>query len=515
MLKINMFNNKNSILQRLVSGSIASWTRIFLLIFVQILLVPIYLSNWDVTIYGAWLLIMSFLNILMTFSLGVHDYVGFNCLKINKKNKKLISSKIISSIPILILFSLTSILLTILLNYNQQTIDILNINDSKLKSDWFNNLILLTVCYFFTSNISGIIERWFYPYNYYTSFIWLNVLKLFILSVFPAFGVYFGLNFNETVNVYIFSDFFYHIIFYYYIYIILKKEKLKVHKPKLKFTIDILKKSLFLSLRYIIDTVRQFGSRLVLAPLSNPEIVATFTTIRTGANFAQQGLMTIMTPIIPDLIKIIKERDQEKFIALTSFTWIAICIIISPLLIILQIYMPQFFNIWTLGKMEYNSELFAIFSIIILCFAINQPLDAIIRSNNLIKEQILISVTGALVVIIGMIFLVPHYSIVGAGISLLIAEITIMIILIFTSTKWLNKNRLKFPWKPYIIVLIVSLNTVVSFYLIIYNIDFYLITILQFLIHISMIFIFWIISPQIVKEKIYNVLKKYKDKVSF
>ena len=74
--------------QRIVSGSVASWTKIVVGFGTQIFLVPVYLSAWDASTYGVWLLLLAMLGALNLLALSYHDYVGFELLKVgNSRNK--------------------------------------------------------------------------------------------------------------------------------------------------------------------------------------------------------------------------------------------------------------------------------------------------------------------------------------------------------------------------------------------------------------------------------------------
>ena len=78
---------------------------------------------------------------------------------------------------------------------------------------------------------------------------------------------------------------------------LLKKERIKFVKPSLALGYSNFRMSLPLLGKSLFENVRQQGVRLVLAPLAGPVGLAAFSTMRTGANVALQGLNTIINPL--------------------------------------------------------------------------------------------------------------------------------------------------------------------------------------------------------------------------
>ena len=96
--------------------------------------------------------------------------------------------------------------------------------------------------------------------------------------------------------------------------------------------------------------MRQQGVRLVLAPLAGPVALAAFSTMRTGANVALQGLNTIVNPILPDLMRFLHDRDQPRSEAAFSTIWVVVVALMAPGVVILQLIMEPLFVFWTQGK---------------------------------------------------------------------------------------------------------------------------------------------------------------------
>src|SRR5690606_6867253 len=87
-----------SVSTRLISGSVASWAQIGITFITQMLLVPVYLSYWDVASYGLWLAILTLGYLLTALDFGHQEYLAYELLRIGKQNRKEISRYLYSGI---------------------------------------------------------------------------------------------------------------------------------------------------------------------------------------------------------------------------------------------------------------------------------------------------------------------------------------------------------------------------------------------------------------------------------
>src|SRR5690606_34422862 len=129
-------------------------------------------------------------------------------------------------------------------------------------------------------------------------------------------------------------------------------------------------------------------------------------------------------------------------------TMIGLC----PAIIVLQNIVEPLFLEWTRGQITFNPWLFASLSIGVLVFALAQPAIAVVRGNNILQPQILISALTAGIGVGGIFVLVPVFGITGAGITLLLSELAGIAAYLITAKKWLVKNGLKWPERPFTIV---------------------------------------------------------------
>jgi len=173
--------------------------------------------------------------------------------------------------------------------------------------------------------------------------------------------------------------------------------------------------------------------------------------MRTGANVALQGLSTITNPMMPELMRFLREKDQNKTAASFDTIWLVIIVVMAPFIIFLQKIMPSAFVVWTQGKVVFNPALFAVLSISVLVYALAQPATAVVIGNNLIRSQVMISIVTTAILITGLLVLIPLSGIFGAAVSLLAAEISSAILFLLVAKKWLKQNQLQWPQKSFLL----------------------------------------------------------------
>jgi O-antigen/teichoic acid export membrane protein len=290
---------------------------------------------------------------------------------------------------------------------------------------------------------------------------------------------------------------------------LLKKERIRFAKPSFPLGYSNFKKSLPLLGKSLFENVRQQGVRLVLAPLAGPVALAAFSTMRTGANVALQGLNTIVNPIVPDLMRFLHERDQPRSEAAFSTIWIVVVALMAPGVVILQLIMEPFFVFWTQGKILFDPFLFATLSVGVLVYAVIQPAMAVVIGNNLTKLQLWLSAIAALTLFLVLILSVPLIGVIGAAIALLLAEIAAAIGYKIHAKRWLKQNQLLWPRRPFnlaITSVVISALTLIG---IIWISEYkWIILTISMLLFAWNFWRFWQVLPAVAIESAKNIISK-------
>jgi O-antigen/teichoic acid export membrane protein len=310
-------------------------------------------------------------------------------------------------------------------------------------------LVGYSLLWWLFGSCGGIFVGYFVASGHYVRMAWWALAMSIATTVVPVVAVTLGggllvaglayIAAVAVVNVSMYADFFR----------LLKRESFVWLKPNV---VNGLKR-FCVALSYVgltaCEMARQHGARLILAPLATTRAIATFSTIRTGANVALQGLGTVTGPLLPELMRFLNARDQSRMEAAFATIWLVVAALMAPGIVVLQLVMEPLFDYWTAHQLEFDGVLFTLFSGSVLFCALSQPAAAILRGNNVIGAQLLISVSAAAIVVGLMFMLVPQFGLRGAGIALLIAEFASSAAVVLAATRWLGQHGLCWPWKSF------------------------------------------------------------------
>lgn len=437
---------------RLISGSVASWAQIGVTMASQIVLVPIYLSYWNVKTYGIWLALQGIMSALSMLDLGHQNYMGFEFLKFGRKDMVTLCKSFWSALVVGIIISLFQILFVALFYYTGILTWLLGASatdDMQMVKEAGIALGLLGVSWLVVMTIPGLMVRVLAPFGHYPRMAWWGFIYAIISAAGPLIAVAMGGGLLMAAIAFTLGSFFYTAVLCVDLLRLLRRERIRFIRPSLALgysnfvmSIPILGKSLF-------ENVRQQGVRLVLAPLAGPVGLAAFSTMRTGANVALQGLNTIINPLLPDLMRFLHNRDQARSEAAFATIWIVVVALLSPGVVILQILVEPLFIFWTQGKIPFDPVLFAVLSVGVLVYAVVQPAMAVVIGNNLTKTQLVLAAISAAIVFGVLIISVPFIGILGAAISLLLAEIVAALGYKVYAQRWLDQNDLIWPRRAF------------------------------------------------------------------
>ncbi|AUD06413.1 lipopolysaccharide biosynthesis protein [Spirosoma pollinicola] len=441
---------------RLISGSAASWVRIGVNIVSQVVLVPLYLTHWSIETYGLWIAIQALVGVLFTLDTGHQEFLGYEFMRIGKDNRPKLSKYLWSGVSIGIGISLIQISLIIVFIVTNALPFVLGKTDS-LDSNSINAvsivLLLQGVAWLICTSVSGLLFRVLAPFGYFPRMAWWNCGYAVANALVPAVAVVCGADLLTTGVISSVVAIILYIPLYIDLFRILRREDIAFSAPSWEVGSKNFIHSLAVFGKIILENLRQQGVRLVLAPLTGAAGLVAFATMRTGANVALQGLNTVTNPLIPDLMRFLHERDQDRSELAFGTVWIIIVAILAPAVVILQAFVEPFYIAWTRGKVPFDPWLFATLSLSVLVFAVVQPATTVVIGNNLLKPQLFISLTAAITVVVFIYILVPLVGILGGGIALLIAEILTTVGYATVARRWLQQNGLSWPMRSFLIVL--------------------------------------------------------------
>ena len=455
---------------RLVSGSAASWATICVTLVSQIALVPLYLSHWSIETYGVWIAISSMVTLLTILDFGHQTFLEFEFLRFGVANRQLLSKTLWSGVLFGIGVSTFQLIIIIILITSKLLYHVLDIPDttySPLVHDAGIILLLQGVTWLFSYSIPGLLGRALSSFGYYPRIAWWNAAISMLIAASSAIAVVLGAGILMTAIVNAIITVLFSIPFYHDIFSKLQEEKIWWKTPSFQLGGRNFYLSLALSAKIVLDNLRQQGVRLILTPIVGLVNLAVFSTTRTGANFMMQGLNTITNPLMPDLMRFLHMRDQVRSEAAFGIVWIAIVIFMAPSLVIIQIFIEPLFSVWTHHKILVSPLLFGLLSFIVLIYAWAQPAIAVVRGNNMLKQQFTLSFVTAVILVVCVLSLVPKFGIIGAGVALLFSEITAVVWYRAIARNWMISNGLLWPKSSSAIVITSVLISGASIFLLI------------------------------------------------
>ncbi len=497
--------------KRLISGSASSWARIGVTMLTQLALVPVFLTYWDVKTYGIWIAIQAIVNMLSTLDRGFNDYMQYELLKIGVKDRSQMASLLWSGVFVIMIISLIELVIVCFIAFYADIEYFLGDNkfdklSFRQQVSW--SLVIQWVIWMFT-NFIGLFFRSLCCFGYYPRMGWWNVILAIISSLAPVVAVMNGADLLVASIWSMIGSFLVLLLQYLDVRRQLEKEQLTYTAFSIKEGFKNYIDSLGLSCRYFLENFRHQGVRLVLAPLSGASGLAAFATMRTGANVALQGLSTITSPLMPELMRFLHQGEQKKTEAAFDTVWMVLVAGLAPAVLILQAVVPSLFTIWTKGQISFDPPLFATLSLGVLVYAWSQPAAAIITGNNLIKIQLLISVLSSVFVIGGMFLLIPYLGLLGSGVSLLVAEIVAAIGFQHFAKQWMQNHSLSWPVKSANLAFISVLITAMGmFTMIMFPFYKWLLLSATFFLQVWNIRMYWDNLPQIAIDKTSLLLRR-------
>jgi len=502
-----------STVSRVFSGSIASWAQIAVTMVTQIALVPVYLSHWNLLTYGTWLAIQSLVSLISTIDFGHQEYLAYEFLKIGEKKKNVLGKYLWSGIAAGIFISLLQILLVIIIiktDIFSRLLDKNLVSSSYLIKEAGIVLILQMTSWLISTSAPGLMFRVLAPFGYFPRMIWWNLAGSIVTTIVPLVAVISGADLMKTGILMTVSGILVSIPIYIDLLRLIRKEQIRFRRPNFKLGFQNFSKSLAISSKEVLENVRQQGARLVLAPLAGATGLAAFSTMRTGSNVALQGLRTIINPLMPELMRFLHQRDQYRSEAAFSTVWLVLIVLMAPGVIILQAVVEPFYNIWTRGQVDFNPILFSALSASVLVYAIAQPAMAVVKGNNLLKEQVFLSSLSAVIVIGGIIVTVPMIGIVGSGISLLLAELVATVGYKIIAQNWLINNELRWPRKLFNVAAAAVTIAILAMMLIVLYPQFkwYIVSFSFICLSINTI-LYWKVMPDFATQQATRILNKF------
>jgi O-antigen/teichoic acid export membrane protein len=436
----------------------------------QVLLVPVFLGHWTVEEYGCWLIIQTLVAVSQLLSTGHQTFVGYEFLKVGDKQQKQLQLLFYSALPyvlIIAVIELSGVLALAYLGFITASFDPNQSMDRGVLHQAVWSLVLYSL-YWVLGCGGALASRAVAPYGHFARMAWWASFLAVAQAVVSGVAVAAGADLLQTVVCVLLAGIIANIPIHLDMWRLFRRYGLLPVRPDWRFGLRNVGYSLAISLSSVLDLSRQQGVRIFLGAIIGVTEMTAFATTRTMSNLSLQGIGTITNPIMPEIMRFLRERDADRTNATVGFVWFFTVILLAPILIIFQCLMPTIFHIWTRGKIAFNPMLFGLFSISLLVFSIARPSVAVLQGNNLLKVQLWISILVSAIAVGGIILLTSTFGVSGAATALLFAELAGTILAIRFAWIWLNENKIGFPWRLFAVTLCSIAVTAVAIFAMIY-----------------------------------------------
>jgi len=435
----------------------------------QVAVVPILLSRWSSSTYGVWLAIHALVGLLSIVNSGYQTYLLSEFLKLGRGRRKDSISLVWSSLPVAWVVSLLELvalcLICIVFGFGY----LLPENPEPLgagPSDISLILLAYASMNLLLMPFGGIATRLLTVYGYFSRLTAWAILRQLAALIVPVVFLLNGSDFlwvglswvaaHSLCGLFSTFDLF---------YLMRKEQLLGYSKPNRREGWSMLLKSQLITLRESLDTMRNRGMRILLAGAVGTSAVAVFSANRTVSNILQQGVSTITHPLLPDLMDAVVRRDQKDTEIMFAVVWSVLIFVMIPSMIVMQITIQPLFEWWTQGKIQFDPVLFSLFALGILVFALSQPSLSILIGNNLLRAQLVLSISAGLAALISTMLLLPVFGLIGVGIALLLGELTAVCCCVYSCKKWMREQGLHWPTQSFAFVVISILTASVASFL--------------------------------------------------
>ncbi|MGH9961335.1 MAG: hypothetical protein ACREBC_30120, partial [Pyrinomonadaceae bacterium] len=184
-----------SAVSRIISGSAASWSLLGVSLAAQILLVPVFLSHWEPSIYGLWIGISALASLIQFVDIGHHNYIGFEALRLGADSRCEIAKLYKSGVRVALWISaieLVAVTTFVCSGLHMHVLDVRGGDYIHLSLDASALLLLRTLSWLLFGNWSTVAGRVLAPFGYYPTIAWWQVAGAIVTAVAPAIAVLLG-----------------------------------------------------------------------------------------------------------------------------------------------------------------------------------------------------------------------------------------------------------------------------------------------------------------------------------
>lgn len=446
---------------RLAKGTGLTLSRVATAMVGQIATVPIYLSHWDAQTYGVWLILQGMLGYLTLVSVAYQQYTYAEVLKFGPGAQNEVRRIYWSALAVGYLIALAEF--GTVLSLAPVAVPLAVPAEAGVPAETVVHLLVLfALLNMVTMSFGSVTGQTLTIYGFYPRTAAWGLIHTAIVLFVPAVAVLLGADLMTAGLAHIAAHMGVALLTAADLWRLARHHGLLAYLPiDWRTGGSYAARCLPLAGRTFIDSFRQQGFRIVLGTYAGTSAVTTLVTTRTFANVLHQGLNTITAPLLPELMRYVVNRDQDRVEGAFAIVWLSLFALLVPGVLLLALLAKPIFLYWTRGAVVFDPVLFLTLLVAVLVYAAGQPALAILQGRNRIAWQIGISVATATLLAAFAALLMPGFGIRGAGVALLAAEIGAAALAVLGARCTLLRMGLDFPL-PSMALVALNIGTVFS-----------------------------------------------------
>lgn len=422
-------NSTSRIEHRLLKTTSVSWLSTIIAIVMQLISVPICLSYWGKSGYGAWLALSAAYTIMRTIDGGFTAFVGnkLNILyhKDINEMRRVLSSAILG---VLILGVIQIIVLLILYWTNSMSLIIKTDGMSITPKQTLIGLIIMSITWIMTGSYIGILHRFLIPVGMLYQLLWWMMALQVTQYVFLIISAYFQVSILTAAIFFAVVQSCVYISSAFYIKRRLPEYFPWVKNPKFSIAFREIGASIPMSLNGVMQQGGSSALIVLVSGLVNVGAVPVYATLRTLTNLGTTVANMVTAPLLPDIVRFHSTNNWERLLIIHRAHLILITLVINIPLMICYPFANDIFSLWTKHKLVLDYMLLSFLLASVIIFSLNSLLNTFLTGLN--HRSYLITsaaIRGILVLLLGWVFIL-HLGLAGLGLAVLIAEVILLIV---------------------------------------------------------------------------------------
>jgi O-antigen/teichoic acid export membrane protein len=434
--------NKEKIFKRSIDYFISIMSQRAINAIIHLIRHPVFIFYLGAGVYGDWLLLLSIPSFLSLYEFGFAT-AGINKISMSYAEKKYqeCMKTFLTVLMLLITFGGMLIIVSYFLLYNFNFLD--NYFDY-LNEQNINNYIFILILYLVVGNISGYFNTLLHTINLYASSVYYKNIFLiieFIVSV--TVLIYSNDLFLVLLSMLLIRII--RLIFMIYIsFIKIKWLSLKLEFLSLTEVKDIILPSLTFLFPPITFIMKNQAILYLIGYYMNSEYITLFVLTLTISRIIYPIGNLMNDAIKIEINQLYIVNDFEKmlkiyFLNIRLIFWVLIVVTLP-----ISIFCTYFFEIWSLGRVMFDSSLFTILIVCSLLATLVGPLQLFLYGTNLHSRYVSVNFILAS---INFFILILYFQTTGLNFiafSLLFLEFLTLISVLFFTSKSLDKNLIYF-----------------------------------------------------------------------